>query len=215
VRVAKQERAVVTRQQIVRAAAECFDVTGYERTTLSDIVDGSGVTKGALYFHFKSKDDLGTVVIDEQHAISMATVSRIRATGTPALEQLVMLTHEMGRQIVEDPVVRAGIRLTLELSAAEGPATPYVDWIAGLDRLFHDAADEGDLSDTVDAAHLARYFVSAFTGVQLVSNVLTQRRDLDVRIDQMLDIFVPSIMAPRRRRRFDAYRHARWTSTSI
>ncbi|SDD24909.1 ScbR family autoregulator-binding transcription factor [Rhodococcus tukisamuensis] len=211
--MAKQERAFVTRQQIIRAAAESFDVTGYERTTLSDIVDGSGVTKGALYFHFKSKDELGAVVIEEQHAISMAAAAEIHATGAPALEQLVMLAYEMGRQVIEDPVVRAGIRLTLELSAAEGPPKPYVDWISGLDQLFRDAAAEGDLADTMDAAHLARYFVSAFTGVQLVSNVLTQRQDLESRIEQMLEIFLPSIMAPRRRRRIDSYRHARWVPT--
>ena len=209
--MARQERAIATRQQIIRAAAECFDVTGYERTTLSDIVDQSGVTKGAVYFHFRSKDDLGTVVIDEQHAISMAAVAQIRTTGAPALEQLVMQAYEMGRQMIDDPVVRAGIRLTLELSAADGPPKPYLDWISGLDHIFRDAAAEGDLADTMDPAHLARYFVAAFTGVQLVSNVLTQRHDLELRIAQMLEVFLPSIMAPRRRRRAESYLGARWT----
>ncbi len=61
-----------------------------------------------MYFHFKSKDDLAVAIIEEQHAISMNAVAAIRATEAPALEQLVMLAYEMGRQIVEDPVVRAG-----------------------------------------------------------------------------------------------------------
>ncbi|MFE3290216.1 ScbR family autoregulator-binding transcription factor [Rhodococcus sp. NPDC059234] len=210
----KQERAIATRQQIIKAAAERFDETGYERASLAEIVDLSRVTKGALYFHFKSKDDLAAVVIEEQHAISMTAVGRIRQTEAPALEQLVMLCYEMGREIVEDPIVRAGIRLTIEMSADVGPPQPYVDWIDGVDSVFRSAIEEGDVLDTVDPAELARYFVSAFTGVQLVSNVLTQRDDLEARLDQMLTFILSAIVTPRRRHKIDRYRHARWDPTS-
>lgn len=207
----RQERAVVTRQQIVMAAAERFDEAGYERASLAEIVDKSGVTKGALYFHFKSKDDLAAVVIEEQHAISMNAVSAILATATPALEQLVMFSHEMAREIVEDPIVRAGIRLTLEASAEEGPPEPYLDWIDACEGVFRRAIEEGDVLDTVDPAELARYFVGAFTGVQLVANVLTRRTDLEERLDQMIGFLLPAIVPPRRRQKIDRFRHARWT----
>ncbi len=210
----KQQRAVATRQQIIRAAATRFDEIGYERASLAEIVDLSSVTKGALYFHFKSKDDLAAVVIEEQHAISMNAVGVIRQEDAPALEQLVMLCHEMGRQIVEDPTVRAGIRLTLELSAEGGPPQPYRDWIEGIDHVFRSAIEEGDVLDTIDPAEFASYFVAAFTGVQLVSNVLSQRGDLESRLDQMLMFILPAIVAPRRRDKIDRYRHARWDPTS-
>ncbi len=194
--VLKQERAFETRNEIIWAAATRFDETGYERASLTEIVELTGFTKGALYFHFKSKDDLAVAIIEEQHAISMNAVAAIRATEAPALEQLVMLAYEMGRQIVEDPVVRAGIRLTLEMSAAAGPTAPYLDWIDGLREVFQAAIEEGDIADTVDSAELARYFVSAFTGVQMVSNVLTGRADLDARLDQMVSFVLASVVAP-------------------
>ncbi|MFD4466979.1 ScbR family autoregulator-binding transcription factor [Rhodococcus sp. NPDC058505] len=210
----RQERAVVTRQQILMAAAERFDEAGYERASLSEIVDQSGVTKGALYFHFKSKDDLATVVIEEQHAISMRAVAAILESDAPALEQVVMFSHEMAREIVEDPIVRAGIRLTLEASAEVGPPQPYLDWIEACERTFRKAIEEGDVLDTVDPAELARYFVGAFTGVQLVANVLTQRSDLAERLDQMFGFLLPSIVPPRRRHKIDRFRHARWASAT-
>ncbi|PTR25001.1 TetR family transcriptional regulator [Rhodococcus sp. OK519] len=210
----KQERAIATRKEIVRAAATRFDETGYERASLAEIVELSGFTKGALYFHFKSKDDLAAAIIDEQHAISMNAVTAIRATNAPALEQVVMLSYEMGREITEDPVVRAGIRLTLEMSAEAGPSTPYQDWIEGLRHVFGAAIEEGDVSDTLDPAELARYFVAAFTGVQLVSNVLTRREDLGARLDQMLLFILSAIVAPRRRHKIDRYIHTRWSPTN-
>lgn len=210
----KQDRAIATRRQIVRGAAEQFDRAGYEGASLNEIVDQSGLTKGALYFHFKSKDDLAAVVIEEQHRISMNAVAAITGTDAPALEQIVMLAHEMGREIIDDPIVRAGIRLTLEMSASTGPAKPYLDWIDSCAKVFQAAINEGDICDTVDATELAHYFVSAFTGVQLVSNVLTQRCDLETRLDQMLTFLLTSIVPPRRRQRLDRYRQSRWEPTA-
>ncbi|WP_433609869.1 ScbR family autoregulator-binding transcription factor [Prescottella agglutinans] len=209
----KQERAVITRNQIVKGAAEMFDRAGYERASLAEIVDLSGITKGALYFHFKSKDELAGVVIEEQHAISMNSVLAIAETGAPALEQLVMVCYEMGRQIIEDPIVRAGIRLTLEMSAVGGPREPYVDWIDSVARLAHAAREQGDVVDTVVPVELGRFIVSAFTGVQLVSNVLTGRIDLYERIEQMLKLLLPGIVPPRRRHKIDRILAARWTPT--
>ncbi len=206
----RQARALATRHQIVKSAAELFDREGYERATLADIVDHSGLTKGALYFHFKSKDELAAVVIEEQHAVSMNAVNAINRTGAPALEQIVMFCYEMKREMVDDPIVRAGIRLTLEMSAVAGPPKPYLDWIDSCEQMFHAAIEQGDVLNTVDPAHLAHYFVSAFTGVQLVSNVLTERADLDERIDQMLTFVLAAIVPPRRRAKIDRIRHARW-----
>jgi AcrR family transcriptional regulator len=208
--VPKQERAVATRRQIVHAAAEVFDREGFERASLAEIVNQAGITKGALYFHFKSKEDLAAVVIDEGHSISMNAAAAIGASGATALAQMVMLCYEMGREMVDDPIVRAGIRLTLEMSASIGPSTPYLDWINNCEQLVHTAVEQGDIVDTVDASALANFIVSGFTGIQLVSNVLTGRTDLDARIDQMLKIILPAIVPARRRSKLDQVRHARW-----
>ncbi|QCQ93650.1 ScbR family autoregulator-binding transcription factor [Rhodococcus sp. SGAir0479] len=209
----KQERAWITRQQIVKGASEMFDRAGYERASLAEIVELSGITKGALYFHFKSKDDLAKVVIEEQHAITMKAVEAILSSSEPALEQLAMLCYEMGRQMIEDPIVRAGIRLTLEMSADDGPRKPYADWIDACEHVARAAIAEGDVVDTVVPAELGRFIVGSFTGVQLVSHVLTGRQDLYERIDQMLKLLLPGIVAPRRRHKIDRIRAARWTPT--
>lgn len=66
--MARQERAVRTRRAILEAAASVFDERGYEAATIADILTRAGVTKGALYFHFSSKQDLARGVLDEQFA---------------------------------------------------------------------------------------------------------------------------------------------------
>lgn len=64
--MARQERAVRTRRAILEAAAAVFDERGYEAATIADILARAGVTKGALYFHFCSKQELAQGVLDEQ-----------------------------------------------------------------------------------------------------------------------------------------------------
>jgi AcrR family transcriptional regulator len=53
-----------TRGQIVDVALEQFTEQGYEGTSLQQIADQLGLTKAALYYHFKSKDDLLLAVLD-------------------------------------------------------------------------------------------------------------------------------------------------------
>jgi len=52
------DRAEERRQQIMEAALACFARKGYHKTTMDDIVAESGLSKGSLYWYFKSKDDL-------------------------------------------------------------------------------------------------------------------------------------------------------------
>lgn len=222
--VAKQARAAVTRQQIVVGAAKSFGKSGFDGASLSDIVENAGITKGALYFHFRSKDELARVIIEEQHNLSIAAVDAISATDAPAIEQIVMLCHEIARQIVHDPIVQAGIRLTLELSAVEGPTGsyleggpvgPYLDWINSCEALIERAVEDGDLLDTVSAPVVARFVISAFTGVQLVSNVLTDREDLEQHLDEMFALLLPSLVPVQRRKKIDGIRAARWSPENV
>ena len=45
-------------QRILNAASELFVHYGYDKTTVSDIARAAGVSKGAIYLHFKSKDEM-------------------------------------------------------------------------------------------------------------------------------------------------------------
>ena len=58
----KQARAQATRDAIILGAAETFERSGYGLSSIADIATASSVTKGALYFHFQSKDDIARAV---------------------------------------------------------------------------------------------------------------------------------------------------------
>lgn len=87
--MAVQLRAEVTRQAIMEAAVDQFNGIGYGNTTLADITSRAGITKGAFYYHFNTKESVAAAVIEEAEgrksaaicaAISTPTTSRRRAS---------------------------------------------------------------------------------------------------------------------------------------
>ncbi|MEU6062846.1 helix-turn-helix domain-containing protein, partial [Streptomyces sp. NPDC047097] len=61
-----QERAVRTRQAILHAAAEVLGESGFAGASITKIAERAGATTGAMYFHFKSKEDLARAVMTAQ-----------------------------------------------------------------------------------------------------------------------------------------------------
>ncbi|MGW6917107.1 TetR/AcrR family transcriptional regulator [Kitasatospora sp. NPDC054939] len=57
-----------TRARIVAVALELFSEQGYEQTSLREIADRLGVTKAALYYHFKTKDDIVHGIVESMAA---------------------------------------------------------------------------------------------------------------------------------------------------
>ncbi len=54
-----------TKLRILKVARTLYSTHGFEGTTLDDIITASGVTKGAFYHYFKSKESLCIAVLDE------------------------------------------------------------------------------------------------------------------------------------------------------
>lgn len=60
------ERRTDTRQQIRAVALELFARQGYEQTSLREIAERLGVTKAALYYHYRTKQEILSSLLDEQ-----------------------------------------------------------------------------------------------------------------------------------------------------
>ncbi|MFC8870310.1 ScbR family autoregulator-binding transcription factor [Streptomyces sp. NPDC057148] len=197
--MARQERAEVTRAAILDGAARAFDAEGYHGTTLGDIVKEAGVTKGALYFHFASKEELAQALIDEQFSV-LGPAANVERVGVQAV---IDILHMLARQLVDNVRVRAGIRLVIDRSSKTGIVSePYTRWIELLEGHLVRGQVRGDVKPDVEPARVARLIVGSWTGLQLSSQALTGRRDLSDETTLMWEMLLPSIVVPRRLGRF-------------
>ncbi len=163
---------------------------------MNDIVDAAGVTKGAVYFHFPSKEALAVAIVEEQFAQWPAMVTSIVEHSPDALVSIVALTYEVGARFRDDVLITAGVRLSFERSLVNADMpTPFVGWIAELQAMFGRARREGLLLPGVMPAATARALVGGFFGVQHVSETLTGRQDLEVRLDEFWKLFLVGIAA--------------------
>ncbi|WP_052708776.1 ScbR family autoregulator-binding transcription factor [Streptomyces sp. NRRL S-495] len=188
--MAKQERAGRTRQAVLLAAADTFADAGFESASLVDISRRAGVSKGALYFHFVSKqalaDGVRTAAAD---TIGLAVLRALRGRG-PAVQELLDLTQELARLLREDVVVRAGVLLGLGgrpagcgvgavVSPAGSPPEPSADAWWSLTAVFRTlldrAAAAGELRPGLDREQAAGLLTTLAAGLVLFAAESTGR----------------------------------------
>ncbi|MFG2603388.1 ScbR family autoregulator-binding transcription factor [Streptomyces sp. NPDC048514] len=193
--MALQERAIRTRRAILVAAAAVFAEVGYEAATISEILNRADVTKGALYFHFASKEELAQAVLAGQLA-AIPTAPQQQLKLQQGLDEAFLLAHLLAEG---DPVVQGSIRLTVDQGApndALDRRVPMSAWIGHNVDLLGKAKVNGELLPHVDVEAAARMFVGAFTGVQVLSKIMSDHADLPERVADLQRHLMASIAVP-------------------
>ncbi|MFD3973981.1 ScbR family autoregulator-binding transcription factor [Streptomyces cyaneofuscatus] len=189
--MAKQDRALRTRQAVLEAAAVVFEERGYQAATITDILQKAGVTKGALYFHFKSKEHLAQGVLAEQDQLLAAP------TRTCKIQQVIDTICLQAYRLQTEPMVRAGVSLTLDQKATElDRSGPFLRWTQVLHHLLEQSHQRGELLPHVNPTETAEVLVGAFAGIQAMAQTLTRYHDLPQRITTLLHHILPTITHP-------------------
>ncbi|WP_316527835.1 ScbR family autoregulator-binding transcription factor [Kitasatospora brasiliensis] len=177
-----------TRATLIRAAAEVFDQVGYHGAGINRILSNAGLTSGAMYFHFKSKEDLARAVMLEQ-------ASDLRLPEEPlGLQQLVDVTLTLAVELQSNTLLRAGVRLAVDQSGLAQSDDSAYDWWA---ERFHGelvvARERGELRESVDEREFAQVLVVAFTGTQLKSQISAGWSDLPERVVSLWRYLLPGV----------------------
>lgn len=193
--MAQQERAVRTREAVILAAAEAFADAGFLATSMADIFARAGVTKGALYFHFTSKEELAFAIIDAEEEAAAELIGSVMATDTPPLQKLIDISFRWAHLIQNSPVVKAGVRMIIEQGTYSRPMPlPYDQWQELASQLLAQAQERGELERGVDVRVMAEFIVSSFTGAQVVSQVVSGHKDLMQRVERMWQLLLKGLL---------------------
>ena len=180
-------------QSLVAAA---FAQRGYCGVNLADVVEELGFTKGALYFYFPNKESLASEIVQRHFAAWEPLVPAALAETDDYLEALINVTRQVADAFRNDPIARAGTRLSSERNIINADLPePFVGWINKITDLLRRAQDAGQLKEGVDPKTLARLVVSYFYGAQAVSEQLTSRDDLHKRLDDFWSLVLPQVRA--------------------
>jgi AcrR family transcriptional regulator len=190
----RQARSEATRQRIVNAAVELFSEVGYQATGLGDIIERAQLTKGALYYHFDSKEALATAIIEEGADIALRAFRSISDPSSPALENMIHGIFVVADLTTSDKMVRTGTQLLKafgEFNAAT--ALTHGHLLSEMVAQARQAIAEGDLRDALDPETVGEVIVGAMLGAELISNAASGGADLVDRVARIWTLLLPAI----------------------
>ncbi len=191
----RQARSEATRKKIINAAVELFAEVGYQATGLGDITERAEMTKGALYYHFDSKDALATAIIEEGANTALIAFRNVGEPTAPALENMIHGVFVVANLIRTDKMVRTGAQLLRAFGEFnEATALTHGQLVAEMVNQARQAIVEDDLRDDLDPGTVGEVLVSAMLGAELVSNVSSGGADLIERIARTWTLLLPALV---------------------
>ena len=209
---ASERRADTTRQRLIAAASRQFAHRPYSMVSLDDILAEAELTKGAMYFHFSSKQALAVAIVDDLTEMSRSAVADLLARKMSGLETLIDLVYVRTVQNSQHEVARAGVRLleTLDDTTAVPPAL-WQSWIEFVANLIRKAVSEGDVLAHHEPEYIARMLVALWVGIRRVTDPDQPEHHLD-NLHSAWMLALPSFTNPERMDYFTQFikrRHVR------
>ncbi len=184
-----QQRSIATRAAILDAFAIAFDTVGYAATTMNEVINAHSLTKGAVYFHFVSKEAIAQELIEEWNTAVAQSFSDAAVSGGSIAEQLRAVFASLADRIDNDRSTRAGFKLTLD-SSIDGAHTSYRRWIDTTSDLVESGIRSGAISDTVMGRRLGWNLCSGFVGAVHSVSILREDLDLSARTMDILSSYL-------------------------
>jgi TetR/AcrR family transcriptional repressor of nem operon len=161
-----------TREQILRAAAHQFAQRPYYAVGLDDILAEAQLTKGAMYFHFRSKHALALAIVDEQNVKSDAGIKDVLARKLSGLETLIDVSYLIAIGDITQNITRAAFNLLESVGRTEKLQERLLHgWIELLGEIAGRGIREGDIVDHGDSEDIGRLLVSIYMGLRQASNL--------------------------------------------
>lgn len=167
-----QARSLETRAQILAAARDLFAQVGYEAAGVAEICAAAGVSKGAFYHHFPSKQAVFLAVLQEWLEGLDRRLQAVRADARTVPEGLIAMAGMTG-EVFQAARGRLPLFLEFWLQASRQPAiwqatiAPYHRYQELFSAIIQDGVNEGSLSAEVDPSTLARVVMGLAMGLLL------------------------------------------------
>ena len=194
----RPDRAEERRKQIMDAALTCFARKGYHKTTMDDIVAESGLSKGTLYWYFKSKDELFFSLVNSLFLEIRHDIDAIAEQHTSASDKLRALAHEFV-SFFDEVTEFLNVFFEFWMQSAlneqlnqlfQNMLVQYRGKIAGI---IEDGIEAGEFQE-VDAEQLAWAVMAVYDGLWFYKMLAADEVDLEKANQAFLDTLLGGLV---------------------
>ncbi|MBX3598871.1 MAG: TetR/AcrR family transcriptional regulator [Rhizobiaceae bacterium] len=173
-RIPNEVRRERSREALLKASEELFVARGYAITTVEDIASQSGLTKGAIYFHFKDKSGVLIALIDraEERVLEPLLVRLEDPNRTPD-QKIIDYLHYWSRIGIEQrSTMFLPILMSLEFNGTGTDIEQHLDRMYGrvyeaLIRIIEDGHRQGVIRKAAPAREQAAMLIAMMDGTLL------------------------------------------------
>ena len=188
-------KAENTRKYIIEKSAPVFNIKGYSGTTLSDIMNATGLTKGAIYGNFDNKDEVA-IEVYKYNIIGVENIlveaMRDKKTASGKLIAVTNYYRNHWKKVFE----RGGCPIQNAAVEADDNAPflkKYVQrsvkgWVKGINGIIVQGQQEGSFKKEIDAEKAAYAIVITLEGGMMMGKILNDPQVLFVALDKIVDI---------------------------
>ena len=179
------KKGIQTRQRIIEKALQLFSIKGYFNTSVNDILEATQLTKGGLYGHFPSKEEIWYAVYDEAVKIWRSLVFLgIRENSNPVSRIEQIIENDI-RNYLGGDVFKGGcffLNMLVELSGQSASMSkPILRGFVRFSRLMRKWLEEADsrglLKPGLNFRDIANFIVISLNGA---AALYTSSRDRDI-----------------------------------
>ena len=168
----KQDLTVERREQILNAAEKVFNRLGFNKARMDDIVVESGLSKGALYWYYKSKDAIILALLDRVFVGEIAQFDKLVDAEGSASERLEQLMRTIAQEMAS---LKRLMPLMFEFVALAARQKSVRETLGGYYRRYHriiseiirQGIDSGEFGD-IDADEVALAFITLGEGLAML-----------------------------------------------
>jgi AcrR family transcriptional regulator len=193
--MALQARAEATRRKIVDSAVDLFSELGYGETGLADVLQRAGVSKGAFYYHFDSKEAVATAIIEEFTAKLQRSARNLFDPAAPELSGVISSTFDSAAIISSDKNAQIGNELLQALSQISSVASQtYSRWTDDFVGVIARVIGPWTTARSIDTEDAAEAIWVGILGCHLLSSALND--DQFARLNRSWKVAVQLLAPP-------------------
>jgi TetR/AcrR family transcriptional repressor of nem operon len=179
-------------------ASHHFARRAYHDVGLDNILTDAELTKGAMYFHFRSKHALAVAIIEAQTAAGSGAMEDPLSRNLSGLETLIDFSYRIAAQDMQMDGARAALNLLESVGRSEGLKERLLDrWVQALAVVVEKAIADGDIDKRCSPWDIGRLIVSLHMGLRQTSDLDEPARFL-LDLEKSWGVVLTGILQPER-----------------
>ncbi len=184
-----------TKRYIIEKAAPIFNMHGYEGTSMSQLTQAIGMTKGAIYGNFRNKDEIAREAFEYNFSAVRDRISAVVRTRKHACDKLIAfatfyidnyhrLAETGGCPLLNAAVDTDNTDLPIRSSVRQAIET----WLDSVIQIVDEGMKKGEIREDVDSEEFASLFVSSIEGGIMLARVTGDPAPLERSVNHLIDM---------------------------